>query len=277
MDKKYEDFLIDKILEKNQLKGLSKNFIKRRLHSLLLTRGDLRKHIENTQFSKLEKNKFVKETIKKVREEIGQLYGQYLTQQFSKKDRFLDSKNLDNLLKSHKSTRERINFYDRVYPFIFEWYKPKHIVDLACGLNPLSYPLIVDELKYKPKYTACDLNERDMEFISKFFELHNIDGKTFSSDLTTLEFLEDEDIKNADLVFLFKALDSLESIQRNISKTILEKINAKHIVISFPTESLVSRNSVQVKRTWFFKFIEKMNWEYQTFEIENELFILLAK
>jgi len=31
------------------------------------------------------------------------------------------------------------------------------------------------------------------------------------------------------------------------------------------------------KRNWLFNFLDKKGWNYQTFEVENELFILINK
>ena len=111
-----------------------------------------------------------------------------------------------------------------------------------------------------------------------YFDKFNINGISKSYDITKLDFLEDNNFKDADLIFLFKALDSLEEVKKNISKDILEKISAKKIVVSFPTMSLISRKEFNMeKRNWLFNFLNRMNWQYEQFEVENELFILITK
>ena len=66
--------------------------------------------------------------------------------------------------------------------------------------------------------------------------------------------------------------------KRNISKEILDKVPMKKIVVSFPKKSLVKNSDFDMRRrNWLFKFLEKREWRYEKFEVENELFILITK
>ena len=149
---------------------------------------------------------------------------------------------------------------------------------MGCGLNPISYEIIGKTLKNKPEYFASDLNTEDIKFLNDYFKLNNINAKAKVYDITNLEILKDKDFKECDLIFLFKVLDSFEFIKRNISKKLLNEINAKHIVVSFPMKSLVSKKTFDFsKRNWFKNYINKMNWNYEVFEIKNEIFYLIKK
>lgn len=282
INEKLNQLLLNEIKSKKQIENLDNKFIEEKITKFLLTNGNIRKKLETefqTKQEKITKSKTFKEIVKKIREEIGIVYGSFLTKDFTKKEKLLQNKTeTEKLLMLHKSTRERTDFYTEIYKKIFEWYKPKQIADLACGLNPLSYEYIVNELKTKPKYFASDLNPNDMNFLNKFFKQNKIDAVAKPYDITTLEILKDKDFQKCNLIFLFKALDSFEFVKKNISKDLLKGINAKHIVVSFPTKSLVSKQEFKIeKRNWLFNFLKKENWDYETFEIENELFLLINK
>ncbi len=268
---------LEEIKSKSQISGLENEYILERLNKFFLTNGKLRKKIEEefvNKKGKIVKSKIFKEVIKAIRAQIGEVYGQFLTKDFGKKYKLLERKEIAEILKCHKSTRERIDFYDEIYSKIFDWYSPKIIGDLACGLNPVSYDL----MNIKAKYFASDLNPEDMEFLKKFFDTQKIEGVAKAYDIVNLKVLEDKDFMKCDLVFLFKALDSFEEIKRGISKELLEGISAKRIVVSFPTKSLVSReNFKNTHKGWLRKIIDENKWNYETFEVENEVFFLIKK
>ena len=281
---------LKQLLNKNikntrNLKSLDEDYINSRLEKYILTYGNifkqLKQQLEKKGLENIEKSTPFKKIVKDVRDDLRIIYGSFLTKDFPKlknQNTDLSQANLNTLLKTHKSTKERIEYYNQIYSQIFNWYKPHKIADLACGLNPLTYPLIEKQLTYKPKYFASDLSKEDMNLLNNFFKNNNMDASAKDYDITNLEILKDKDLQESDMVFLFKALDSFEYIKRNISKTILENINAQHIVISFPTQSLIARKNFDIqKRNWIFNFINKKEWTYQTFETQNELFILLKK
>lgn len=278
----YKTTIVDAILAKKQLEGFPKEFVVKKVEQYFLREGRTRKEIEQLQIKTTEqflRNKKVKIVVKTIREEIGVVYGVFLTQRYAKKENELEKisnqEELKQLLPLHKSTRERQEFYKEIYTSIFDWYTPQAIADIACGFNPFAYHF----LPQKPStYLAVDINPHDTMFIQKAFDKVKIKGKGKAYDLTEEKILEDEDIQTCDLVFLFKALDSLEYTKRNSSKVLLKGLKAKHIVVSFPTQSLVAQQTFNMqKRAWFFNFIEKEQWTYITREVENELFVFITK
>ena len=117
-----------------------------------------------------------------------------------------------------------------------------------------------------------------MNFYNLFFSKFAIDGIAKNYDAVELKFLDDDNFKSCDLVFLFKALDSFEFVKHDVSKDILKRISAKRIVVSFPTKSLVSKQVFKIeKRNWLFNFLERQGWSYSKFEVDNELFVLIDK
>jgi len=79
-----------------------------------------------------------------------------------------------------------------------------------------------------------------------------------------------------DVCFLFKALDTLEDLERNYSEKLLKKIHAKFVVVSFPTMSIGGRNPIR-QRGWFFRMMRKLGYSADTFELENEIFCIIRK
>ena len=267
--------LTKKLQENKNLNNLSKEFLKQKIKNYFLREGQkekkLKLELERVGEEKLEKNKLFKQILKEIKTEINHQYTIFLTSDFSKKQNLTNYK---EILQSHKSSKERFPFYPEIYTKIFSWYKPKKIADLACGLNPISYNF----MKIKPKIFATDLAEKDMDFLNKFFKENKINAIAKNYDLTDENFLKEPELKDCDLIFLFKALDSIEEVKRHYSKILLEKLPAKHLVVSFPTKSIGSKQNFDMKkRNWFYKYLEKQNWEYKEFQIENEWFFLIEK
>lgn len=283
LEKELKDIFLKEILDKKQINGISDEFILERLEKYLLTNGKkfkiLKEHINKKGVEKLEKNKNFKEIIKSIKNEIGIVYGSFQTKDFNKKEKILNNisskEEIEKILFCHKSSRERKDFYEIVYKEIFKWYEPTKIGDIACGLNPLTYFYLPNK---NIEYIACDLNQNDMNFLNNFFNKFKIKGVAKAYDVTNLKILEDKDIQNCDLIFLFKALDSFETLKKNISKDLILGLKAKNIVVSFPTRSLVSKIEFKKeKRNWFYKFLKDNKFNFKEFEIDNEMFILISK
>lgn len=295
MKKELEKLLLIEIKAKTQFNSLPDNFILSRLNAYFLTNGDKRKQLEilfmkyrdenetessESKTKKILKSKKFKELVKSIREEIGILYGSYHTSEFKKKEKYLEEdQKLEKLLTLHKSSHERKEYYYQIYSKIFSWYQPKQgIADLACGLNPLSFIEIHNHTIQNLRYFVSDLNPKDMEFLQKFFNQNNLKGIAKAYDITTQQYLNDKEFQECDLLFLFKALDSFETIKKNISKEILIKLPQNYIVVSFPTKSLGSKKEVKSeKRNWLRNFMKQQGWTWEEFEIENEMFFLIKK
>ena len=98
-----------------------------------------------------------KELFKETRKLLRLVYGMYKSKNYS--------------LEKHPSTRERIKYYKEIFKKIFEITgKPKKILDLGCGSNPLSYFY----LGCNPEYYACDLGQDYINIINEFFNRNKI-------------------------------------------------------------------------------------------------------
>ncbi len=265
--------IIEKILEKSELKNLPEDVVREKLE----------KHFDKKSKEKYEKlgTKFFRskefKTIKsKVRSELREIYGVFFEKQNKHRERILKEliknpsiENHVKVLELHKSSKERLPFYEEIYSKIFSVTgKPESILDLACGYNPVSYPF----MKHNPSIIAMDISEEDIKFLERYFNSQEIRGKGIALDLTKEESLEEINKIKADMCFLFKALDSIETVKRNFSRSLLEKIDCKWIIISFPTKSLGGKKEIRTsKRRW----MEKNYKIHTTFEVPNEIFYII--
>ena len=114
--------------------------------------------------------------------------------------------------------------------------------------------------------------------INKYFNIANITGEAKSIDLIKDEIKEI--CKDADVILLFKVLDSLEAIKKNISRKIIKDLsnNTANIVISFPTMSIGGKKDIKMKRrAWFDKLVSRSGFEVKQFNIPGEMFYVLSK
>ena len=270
--------LVKDILDKKELKNLDETIVIEELNNFFKRNNGIKEILEEKNYNK--KSSEYKLALKEVRKKLREIYGVFIQKGYEKKEQLLKKINKSNkdevmqkLLELHQSTKERLPYHKEIYEQILKITgKQKIILDLACGLNPLGYQW----LGYKPKYITSDISEKDLEFIQLFFSKNKINGKTIKIDLVT-EQNKVENIKS-DICFLFKALDSLETRKRHISKELIEKITAKWIVISFSKVSLGGgRNISKNRRSWVTNFLKKKGFSYKEFEVPNEFFFVVKK
>ncbi len=267
------DFLSSLVIEKKELRNIDRDLANEKIISILKRNPRLRKNLSLNK-----KSRHVKEAVKLARAELREVYGVFIEKDYQKKEKLLadaakkpSTKIYKKILSLHKSSLERLLFYEEVYKKIFSITGiPKKIADLACGLNPISYSF----MGCTPEYFSSDLVQKDCDFLNKYFKAAGINGKAEKIDLSKPE--EWEKIPKCDVCFLFKALDSLETEKRNISRALLQKIKCRFAVVSFPKESLGGKKAIKPsRRSWFYKLLKQKNWNYAEFEIPNELFFVV--
>ncbi len=277
--------LIDIISQKKELKGISREFVEEILEEYKQQNPITFLELEQKNFNP--KSKEFDDVKKFARKKLRVLHGVFQKNKLSerKKEDYLsnpeltfNSNSTQKFLKSHLSTYERINFYESLYNEIENITgKIEKVVDLACGLNPLSYPLLKDL-----KYAFCaDINQEEIDFIKQVLDKNKkIESDVQLLDLTKNESLNLIDIKskNTDCCLLFKALDSLESIKRGTSRELIKKINSKFIVVSFSNKTISGKNKIVSQRTWFKKIIDELaqqNRETKKLSFGNEDYFII--
>lgn len=281
---KYEQELISLIKEKSELNSLDDIYVKKIL-SLYFKDSANSVFDKYTSFQQCKRSKKCKELVTNVRKHLRTVYGLFILEPLISFQKIIsslksfESESINKILLTHQSTNERFSSYDEFYSVIFEkLFKkglPKNfsLGDFACGCNPFAY----NYLPIKPNnYLAIDLSSEDMSLTQSFFNNTNISGIAKAFDLMSDEFFSWISQQSFDLVFLFKALDSFETIKRHSSKKILSKINASFFVVTFPLISIGGKQSIaSSKRWWFENFCTKNDWKFEIFIIGNEQIFLV--
>lgn len=281
IQKEAEKIISEEITKKNELRNVDDSLIKEQLDIYYKKNPKTIKLLEELTEAKLLKNKDVKELVKHIRSWFRKQYGMFKTKHSTKTDRYIeklkeaidnsDTKKKDywieKLLKSHTSTRERLPHYEEFYSKLFEITgKPKKIADLGCGLNPIAITLTNVKLE---KYFASELTTKDCKQLGKFFQVMKIPFHTEPADVSKAEIIVPEEY---DITLLLKLVDVIEAKNRNITRSVIENIKSKWIVISFATKSL-SGKIIYSNREWIERVLE--GYTYETISVENELFYVV--
>ncbi|MDD5253569.1 MAG: hypothetical protein PHG05_00495 [Candidatus Nanoarchaeia archaeon] len=216
-------------------------------------------------------------TIKEIRKNLEGVYGAF-NPEIKKRNKILrllkkDSMNIElhkRILSTHLSSRERLAEYPEIYKRIFETTgKPKIILDIASGINPVSIPFMnLDKIEY----IAVEINREDIKFLEEYFSIikdkYNVNGKALQKNL-----IEKNNFPESDVCFIFKALDNLETLRTNITRHLLKSIPTKYFVISFPTKTLYKKR-LNIKRLAWFNKLVKQPIKFNT---KNEIFYIVKK
>ena len=197
-------------------------------------------------------------------------------------------------LMKHKSTKERFPFYEEVYGKCFKDFPENFTVfDLGAGINGLSYGFF-EKLGKKVDYVGVEAVGQFVELMNYHFKTRGLQGWAVHESLfnldkikklikqvrvsqvhsTSSKFSQSKDKKI--IIFLFKVIDSLESIKRDYSKELLNEIAplSDRIVISFATRSLGSRTKFGAQRGWILRFIQENFKIINDFELGGERYLV---
>lgn len=178
-----------------------------------------------------------------------------------------------SIMSAHASTNERLLLLDTFYTEIFANLPPVNsILDIACGLNPLTLPWM--PIASGTKYYACDIYTDMLEFLNAAFPVFDIAGEAFPCDAAA----SPPDI-GVDLAFVLKTIPCLEQVDRSAGERLLDGLNAKHIVVSFPTKSLGGRGKGMVENytTHMEQLTVGKGWQMKRLNIVGELVFLVEK
>ncbi len=135
--------------------------------------------VEDLLTQELGRSRGQKEAVKETRKKLHNIVAPYLGDpDFTRAENELERAILSqdereikatcySLLSEHASTHERLPILEQFYRQIFTVTgEPETILDLACGLNPLSFPWM--GLPTSVRYYAYDLNQPRLALIHKF-------------------------------------------------------------------------------------------------------------
>lgn len=259
--------LLKEVLKKKELKSLDKDFVK-----YVIKRNIDKKIEKRLEKEDFERSREFKELLKKVRKDLRIVRGVFSNIRERKKEELLKKEDFENLSSTHISVLERKDYYERIFSdinkFIKEIFGEKKIdvVDLGCGLNPLKAFFLLKNIR---KYYAYDIAGDDVTIVNAFFRKKGVNGKG------ELRNILEINIYKADVVFMLKLLDILEYFERDISKRLIENIDAKILIVSFSTISIGGKRFRKERRLWFEKTISKYKFFIKTYG--NEIFYFIEK
>ncbi len=176
------------------------------------------------------------------------------------------NKDAEDILKKHLSTRERFEYYDEIYSRILKRLPEKiSIIDLGSGTNGFSYSFLKNTGK-NANYLGVEAVGQLVDMTNNYFKSLKIKKfKAVQESLFEIEKIKKliSEMKEPRVIFMFKVIDSLEVLERDYTKKLLQEIMplVDRCVLSFATESWLKRRKFLVQRTWIINFIRE-NWEF---------------
>lgn len=297
----FPEQLIEKIIadikEKQELNSVEKSFVREILIRELQSNFKLVQFILKHDVKNLDRSGKYKDLVKKIRSRLRIVYGVFQTGKERDKLELLEilkqklakTKNLNvskelhsELLKKHLSTKERQPHYPKFYKAIWKVTgKPRSIIDLGCGLNPLSFPFM--DLK-KVDYYASELNFADVKFLNAYFDImedFGLYGKAVQQDLSKIAISPElfKVFPKSDIAFALKLFDSLKVFKKSkkVDGIIIEKIPATWVVASFPTKTIGQKSMSNVRRDWLEKLCSRKGWSFKKVMIGSEILYIIKK
>lgn len=288
--------LISDIRNKPQFKNVDENFIKELLKKELEKDSKLLDFLIKHEIKSLDRSDKYKKIIKSVRAVLHKSYGVFLTKEAKKLDGLMlelkhaidkadnPVKTVDEhtaVLNTHRSTKERLEIYPKLYWAIWTITgKPRRIIDLASGLNPLSFPWMglnnVD-------YLATELNKSDCDFLNEYFgtmRKFQLFGLAIQLDLQQVSKKPDvlKGLPQSDVCFLFKVLDTIElTNSHKISEIIVSTVPAKWVVASFPIKTIGKKPMSSTRHVWIEKMCQRLGYKFKRLLLGNESFYIIDK
>lgn len=231
----------------------------------------------------LKKHSRLKEAVKATKNRLHQVAGAYLASP-PKYEAWLDllaaAPTLDErrevcraLMQTHASTRERLPTLNQFYRVALAEVAPvRSVIDIACGLNPLAIPFM--PLAEGAAYYACDIYTDLADFLNRAFPLLRITGAAWAADLT--QTIPDQ---HTDLAIIVKAIPCLQQLDKGIGARLLDGINADHILVSYPAQSLggSSKGMRANYEAQFAELVAGKGWTIHRYDFATELAFLITK
>ena len=178
------------------------------------------------------------------------------------------------LMSEHASTRERIPILDRFYKEIFAVTGiPARILDVACGIHPLSIPWM--DLPDGASYWAYEIDGELVSCLSKYFEAIGFE----QSQARLQDVICTPPAETGDIAFVMKMVPCLERREKGCSIRLLETLKVRHLVVSFPIKSLSGRSKHMPSfySRFFSDMVDGCGWKVTNLPINEELVFVVDK
>ena len=172
-----------------------------------------------------------------------------------------------DLMHTHLSTRERLPILDIFYRDIFAITgPPRRLLDIACGLNPLAFPWM-GLAPAGMDFVAYDIHEPRVEFLNHYFILQGLPPLAFVKDVAVSAPAE-----SGDVALFLKEMPRFERNYPGRGRALLDSIDTRWLVVSFPTISTHGgRNLTNRYREFFHQIIDGSGWPVTELLFDTEL------
>ena len=226
----------------------------------------------------------LKEAVKATKNKLHQISGAYFTanidyeaalarlEEGQRRGAEAQQAALVEVMRLHASTRERLDILAEFYATTLAGLPPIHsVLDVACGLNPLARPWM--PLAAEAIYRAYDVYADMMAFLAAYFALAGIPGQAEVRDVAAAPPTEP-----VDLALVLKTLPVLAQLDKTAVPRLLDSLQARYLLISFPVQSLGGRlKGMAVNyEAQFAAWTAGRGWDVDKFEFENELVFLVG-
>lgn len=176
------------------------------------------------------------------------------------------------ILSSHTSTRERLLILEGFYQQLFSRVgHPASILDLACGLNPLTWRWM--GLLARTRYLAYDIHAPRVSFLNAYFKMEGLAGEAILRDI-----LVEPPLETADAAFLFKEAHRFEEREAGCNRELWRTLNVKTLYVSLPPFNMTGRHDLTIKNR---KLVERSlageSWRVSELNFPNEQVFVIEK
>lgn len=187
---------------------------------------------------------------------------------------------IQDLLMSHVSTKERVDEYPIFYKELFDMIDPpRTILDVGCGIHPLSYPF--REIEPRPDvYVAIDKSRESIEILKIFSRLANptrlIPVCDSIADIRWSDCLTDN-METFDIAFMLKFIPVICRQNKDILPHLMS-VPARWILITASAEAMTRRENIRRREDRVLRdFIEQAGGKIMDqFTITNEFGYLIC-
>lgn len=199
--------------------------------------------------------------------------GELLTDSFAGGDEKVIRAACRDLMYTHLSTRERLPILDIFYRDIFAVTgPPRRLLDIACGLNPLAF-LWMGLPAPGTDFIAYDIHEPRVDFLNHYFVLQGLPPLAFVKDVAVGAPTE-----SGDVALFLKEMPRFERNYPGHGRALLEAIDCRWLVVSFPTISTHGgRNLTNRYRDFFHELIDGSGWPVTELLFDTELVFCARK
>jgi len=177
------------------------------------------------------------------------------------------------VMRAHVSTRERLPMLERFYAQFFAGLPPvRSVLDVACGLNPLSIPWM--GLPPGGTYYALDIYQDMISFLDASLPLLGAAGWAQVADVAHQPVEQ-----SADLALVLKALPTLEQIRKGAGMDLLRGLRAPVMLVSFSARSLGGRDKgmARAHEQRFTAAAAAEGWALERYSFPTELVFRVRK